>query len=289
MIKSMTGYGKAHFESGKKSVTIGVKSLNSKNLDFYYKAPPIYREKELEIRNLISSHMSRGKVELSIQVSTSGKESNLIIDKDLFRQYYRDMKSLTEEFGATTDVIPIISKFPDVFQSSEEGLDEMEWRLLEDAIIKALKELDEFRVKEGEVLLQDLEKRIKLILENLDRIMEMEGERVVSFRKRITMNLSEHLGADKVNADRFEQEMIYYLEKLDITEEKIRLKSHCDYFLETVQLETSSGKKLGFISQEIGREINTIGSKANHAEIQKMVVQMKDELEKIKEQLLNVL
>lgn len=285
----MTGYGKAHADVGSRKITVQIKSLNSKQLDFYLRSPALYKDKELEIRSLVSDSAERGKVELTLQSESSSEESNLAINKELFRAYYNELKSLSGELGETTDLMGIISKFPEVLHAKNEELSEAEWDQLQQLIKQALEDFNAFRQQEGGKLEEDIRNRIGHIMTYLAEVSVMEGDRITTVRNRIDKNMNAFLETDKINQDRFEQEMIYYLEKIDITEEKTRLQAHCEYFLETMIEKGSPGKKLGFISQEIGREINTIGSKANHAGIQKIVVQMKDELEKIKEQLLNVL
>jgi uncharacterized protein (TIGR00255 family) len=289
MIKSMTGFGKAETSFGNYNLTVQLKSLNSKQLDFSLRAPSVFRERELELRSMIVAAAVRGKVELTINMTSSSETGSVEVNQALFKKYHNDIKTLMEELGENTPIVPVIAKFPDVLKAKEEEIGEAEWEVVKECIRTALKTFDAYRTQEGEALYNDIESRVKGILELLQQVAQFEGERVEQIRNRIAKNQTAFLSKEKVNEDRFEQEMIYYLEKLDITEEKTRLLAHCNYFLETMQQAVSEGKKMGFIAQEMGREINTIGSKANHAGMQKVVVQMKDELEKIKEQLLNVL
>lgn len=285
----MTGFGKAETSFGNYNLTVQLKSLNSKQLDFSLRAPSVFRERELELRSMIVAAAVRGKVELTINMTSSSETGSVEVNQALFKKYHNDIKTLMEELGENTPIVPVIAKFPDVLKAKEEEIGEAEWEVVKECIRTALKTFDAYRTQEGEALYNDIESRVKGILELLQQVAQFEGERVEQIRNRIAKNQTAFLSKEKVNEDRFEQEMIYYLEKLDITEEKTRLLAHCNYFLETMQQAVSEGKKMGFIAQEMGREINTIGSKANHAGMQKVVVQMKDELEKIKEQLLNVL
>lgn len=288
----MTGFGKSQVELPGKTVSIEIKSLNSKQLDLSIRTPSIYREKDLDIRSLVSQKLERGRIDFNLNVEVKAEEEAFIINKSLAIKYYEQLKDLAEMIPGVSrdsDILSILVRMPDVMKAEKEQLDETEWEVIEKGILEAIGNLESFREKEGLILENDMVSRIRTILELMDQISEFEGHRISSLRDKILTHLKDYAGEKNLDTNRFEQEMLYYLEKLDITEEKVRLKKHCEYFLETMKIEASSGKKLGFIGQEIGREINTLGSKANDAQIQKLVVQMKDELEKIKEQLSNIL
>ncbi|MBU1011576.1 MAG: YicC family protein [Bacteroidetes bacterium] len=291
MIKSMTGYGKAESELNHKKVTVEIKTLNSKQLDLNTRMPSVYRAKELEIRNLLSQELERGKIELNIQLEQTGQDSNFSINKTLARKYYDQLKGLADDLDQSdfTNFLPIILKMPDVLKADKEDLDESEWNELEKIIKDAIVQVDEFRLQEGTHLQKEITDRIHTVVNLLAEVEPFETARIDQIKARIQKNLDNLQTELNIDQNRFEQELIYYIEKIDITEEKVRLKQHCDYFLETIVGDGSLGKKLGFISQEIGREINTLGSKANEVNMQKIVIQMKDELEKIKEQLFNIL
>jgi uncharacterized protein (TIGR00255 family) len=279
----MTGYGKSVLQLPNKKITIELKSLNSKNLDMNTRVPSKYREKEIQIRRQLARELVRGKIDIYLYIETTAEELTANINKNIVRQYLEQLKELRDE----SDLLSIAMRLPDVLKIEREELDEYEWKDIEITIGEAILELKKFRLDEGEVLKDDFIKRIETIKNELINVVALDEERLVAVRERLLRAISElEITADE---NRFEQEMIYYLEKLDITEEKVRLRNHLDYFLLELDTDISNGKKLGFISQEIGREINTIGSKANFAPMQKLVVKMKDELEKIKEQLLNVL
>ena len=289
MTKSMTGFGKEEATLKNKRVSVEIRSLNSKGLDVNTRMPNLYREKELFLRNLLSEKLERGKIDFSINVESPEGARGTQINKSVVKNYHAQLKSIAKDLKAEhNDLMEIIMRLPDVMKSEKEEFNEAEWKQILRLTELAIKKLDIFRAREGKVLENDLRKRIELILKSLLVIEENDNERITAIREKIRKGIEELVAKDKVDNNRFEQELIYYIEKLDITEEKVRLKTHCDYFLKTMS-EAASGKKIGFISQEIGREINTIGSKANDASIQKIVVQMKDELEKIKEQLNNVL
>jgi len=289
MIRSMTGFGKAVAESSEKKITVEVRSLNSKQMDLGIRVPSLYREKENEIRNAAQKVLERGKVDVSVMLESNGEQRSIALNKELAKNYYNELASLAAELKTgPVNYVELVSKMPEVWKQEKTELKEEDWKLLQRALEKALEELDGFRKDEGKVLGAELSGRVKNIMEHLAAIEKMDAPRVRHIRERIKNNMEEIVPSGKVDINRFEQELIYYIEKIDITEEKLRLKTHCEYFLKTME-ENSSGRKLGFISQELGREINTIGSKANDAPIQKIVVEMKDELEKIKEQLLNVL
>ncbi len=283
MIQSMTGYGKSIIQLPSRKITIEIKSLNSKNLDLNTRIPAIYREKEVTIRRKLAKELTRGKVDLSFFIEATAEETSTKINTAVVANYIAQL----DELNANSDTLSVAMRLPDVLKTEREELNEDEWCEIEKSIDTALQHLQTFRSDEGEVLKNDFVFRIDAIKNNLEEVIALDDDRLQAVRDRLQKAITEL----KVTFDenRFEQEMIYYLEKLDITEEKVRLNNHLKYFLEELEAGVSNGKKLGFISQEIGREVNTIGSKANFAPMQKMVVQMKDELEKIKEQLLNVL
>jgi len=290
MLQSMTGYGKASGTYENKKITVEVKSLNSKNLDLYVRMLPIYKQKEIELRKYIANQLDRGKIECNINVEANGENKSYTINKELAGKYYAEIVDLGSYLELnSTDVLNTILKMPDIFSSSAAEFDENEWKfvwgLLEEAVAKQI----EFRSEEGRALQEELQMRIDNIQTAFDEVPNYETSRIDGIRNRIESNLEEFVGGAKVDKNRFEQELIYYLEKIDIAEEKQRLGKHLTYFSEVMNEPKSQGKKLGFISQEIGREINTLGSKSYHPEMQKLVVQMKDELEKIKEQVLNTL
>ncbi|MBL4707222.1 MAG: YicC family protein [Flavobacteriales bacterium] len=289
MIHSMTGYGKAEGIIGNKKVTVQLKSLNSKQADISVKVPSIFKEFELTIRKQLSTALQRGKIELYLNYEAAEKDSKYEIDEVLFERYYHQLHELNEKFSLDdSTVLQNILKMPEILKSKEEEIENDSDGLTE-LVSNAIEAINSFRIDEGKTLEADLQSHILEIDQLLTDALKYEGERAQTVRTRLEANLAEAQQTEKINADRFEQEMIYYLEKYDISEEKVRLKAHCDYFIATMKDSAGQGKKLGFISQEIGREINTLGSKANHAQMQKLVVQMKDQLEKIKEQVLNVL
>lgn len=291
----MTGYGKASAETDGKTISVEVRTLNSKQLDINARIPQVFREKELEIRIAIGRVLERGKVDFNLTSDSDAEISGSSINKALARQYHREILELAEELKAPVgdDLISSILKIPDVLRSDKESLGDEEWTAVKEAIDEALSQADRFRMEEGQLLEADMQKRIGLILGLLESVGPFEQARIRNLRERFERNSSEFIatrpGMENFDENRFEQEIFWYLERLDITEEKVRLKKHCDYFLETLKGNESNGRKLGFITQEIGREINTLGSKASDAEIQQIVVRMKDELEKIKEQLGNIL
>ena len=285
MILSMTGYGKTELQLPTKKVTIEVKSLNSKNIDINVRIPSYYKEKELTIRKKIANRLVRGKVDFSIYVETIGENTSSEINKDALKFFMNQLKEISNVSEA--EALKMAIRLPEVIQSKRESLDEDEWKLIENAINSALDKIVLYRTDEGKNLKKDFVKRIELIESYLEEVIKTDPQRIENIKTKLQKAIVEL--EVKVDANRFEQELIYYLEKLDITEEKVRLKNHLSYFTKELNTDTSNGKKLGFITQEIGREINTVGSKANFAEMQQIVVQMKDELEKIKEQNLNVL
>lgn len=289
MLKSMTGFGKATKEFEKRTINVEIRSLNSKGMDLSFRLSSVYREFELDLRSEMTRSLERGKVDLSVYVENKNEETPVEINSDLAKAYHKKIKQLGAELNEpVTDVLHQILKMPDVLKSERREPDENEWKEIKSVINEAVESLNKFRVQEGKSIEKDFTDRLNVINDCLSKIVELDKTRINSIKERIKGNLSEVIGTDKIDANRFEQELIYYIEKLDINEEKVRLKTHLDYFLTTMK-EPSGGRKLNFIAQEIGREINTIGSKANHAEMQKLVVLMKDELEKIKEQTNNVL
>jgi uncharacterized protein (TIGR00255 family) len=291
MIKSMTGFGKAVFELRNRKVVIEIKSLNSKQLDVNARIANGFREKEIEIRNLLSIRLQRGKVDFSMTVENTGESSNYSINKDLAKRYYRELKELTAEFEEKdfSDYLLVLMKMPDVLVSENEEISEQELQQLFETIGLAINDVETFRITEGKSLEKELLYRNQNILSQLDEITPFEKQRMENLKVKISKDLYDIVKKEDIDKNRFEQEVIYYQDKLDITEERVRLKKHCEYFVETLNEPESQGKKLSFIAQEMGREINTLGSKAGEANIQKIVVQMKDELEKIKEQLFNIL
>ncbi|MCH4552326.1 YicC/YloC family endoribonuclease [Aestuariibaculum lutulentum] len=285
MIYSMTGYGKSVLQLPTKKVTIELKSLNSKNLDLNARMPSIYREKELSIRKLLADKLERGKVDFSIYVEATAEDTSTQINTPVVKQYMEQLRQVVD--GNDIELLKMAVRFPDALNTVREEIDENEWQLIEAEIHKAVDDLNNHRLDEGKVLEQDFNARVSTIDNILEQVIAMDPERVQGVRERLLKGVEEL--KEKYDENRFEQELVYYIEKFDITEEKVRLKNHLNYFIESINSEDSNGKKLGFISQEMGREINTIGSKSNYAPMQQLVVQMKDELEKIKEQLLNVL
>jgi len=291
MIKSMTGYGIASFDSGSTKYTVEIKSLNSKFLELSLRIPKSFSDKEFQLRNDCSKQIERGKVNLSINVEKADTTVNAAgIDKDLLKHYYAQLKAVSLDLNESThNLLQIALGLPEVVKYDEETVSEDEWKIVENTFKHALAAFQQFRLDEGKILEQDAKTLIGIILKNLQLVEIEEPKRVPVIRERLDQFLAEAVGREAIDQNRFEQELIYYIDKLDITEEKIRLRAHCDYFIETLKNDDANGKKLGFISQEIGREVNTLGSKANDANMQKLVVGMKEELEKIKEQLLNVL
>lgn len=286
MIHSMTGFGKACLQLPTKKITVEVKSLNSKNLDLNVRLPLTYREKELPLRNVIAQELERGKVDFSLYCEITAEETSNKINGPIVLSYIKQMQEIIPDADAT-ELMKMAVRMPDALKVERVELDENEWNEIEKVIKEALVNINEFRLSEGRSLENDFRIRIANINDALQQVIELDHERIVTVKERLRNNLQELQVT--VDENRFEQEVIYYLEKMDITEEKVRLTKHLEYFLETLNGKEANGRKLGFISQEMGREINTMGSKSNHAEMQKLVVRMKDELEKIKEQVLNVL
>lgn len=286
----MTGYGKSVAEHNGKKISVEIKSLNSKQFDLYARIPLGYKEKEIALRNDLSKILERGKIDLFISIEESAQDAAVKIDKLRLKNYHAEIKALATELNIEepTDWLDILFKMPDVFKQEPEELDEAEWKSLEKAIDGAVANLLTFRHQEGEVLKQSMIGNIQNIRDLASNLEHFEAERIEKVKARITEAL-ESLENVVYDGNRLEQELIYYIERLDVNEEKTRLINHLDYFLETINSDSSQGKKLGFIVQEIGREINTLGSKSNHSDMQRIVVQMKDELEQVKEQILNVL
>lgn len=281
----MTGFGKHIVQLPSKKITVELKSLNSKNLDINARIPQTYREKELELRKMIADVLVRGKVDLALYVEITGEETTAEVNQGMVKKYMEQLANIAK--GDDIKLLELALRMPDTLKTERDDIDEAEYKAITDAMKEALSEIISFRNEEGKVLEKDFDERLDNLNTLLAQIKEMDPERLATVRERL-----EKAVADlkvELDANRFEQELIYYLEKYDITEEKVRLANHLDYFKATLKSDDSNGKKLGFIAQEIGREINTIGSKANYAPMQQLVVQMKDELEKIKEQMLNVL
>jgi uncharacterized protein (TIGR00255 family) len=286
MILSMTGFGKASLQLATKKITVEVKSLNSKGLDLNTRMPSVYRENELALRNLLAQKLERGKVDFSLYVEVTGEETSSKINAPIVKAYMAQMKAILPDAN-DTELMKMAVRMPDTMKTEREEIDPNEWKQIQAVIDEAIENMLSFRKSEGASLEKEFTLRIENIRSFMNQALALDPERVTSIKERLQTAIDEL----KVNVDtnRFEQELIYYLEKLDITEEKVRLTNHLDYFLQTLNGSEANGRKLGFITQEMGREINTMGSKSNHAEMQKLVVMMKDELEKIKEQVLNVL
>jgi len=291
MVQSMTGFGKSTCEYGNKKIVVEVKSLNSKQLDLSTRISGLYREKDIEIRTELSQQLERGKIDFALYVDNSGKESISQINQSVLVAYYEQIKQISDnlKIEVPANWFDILLRLPDALKTDTVEMDENEWKEIKIAINQAIEQLKVFRTQEGKSLENVFVTKINRIAELLEQIAPFEGERVEKIKVKLEENLQTI--SDKISYDknRLEQELIFYIEKLDVNEEKVRLKTHLDYFIETMNHEKSPGKKLGFIAQEIGREVNTLGSKSNHSEMQKIVVLMKDELEQIKEQVLNVL
>ena len=285
MIQSMTGFGKYTVQLPTKKITIEIKSLNSKSLDLNARMPQAYREKELELRKVIAESLGRGKVDFNLNIEITGDETPAQINKGVLSKYMQQLREIAS--GDDVKLLEMALRLPDALKTEREDIDPEEYKAIQEALEEALLEINAFRTEEGKVLENDFVQRVQAIEDLLSAVVEMDKERLDAVRERLEKAVADI--KEDVDANRFEQELIYYLEKYDITEEKVRLKNHLEYFATTLHSDDSNGKKLGFISQEMGREINTIGSKANYAPMQQLVVQMKDELEKIKEQMLNVL
>ena len=290
----MTGYGKAEAVLDHKKITVEIRSLNSKQLDLTVKVPAVYRQSEYEIRNRIGKRLQRGKIDAYVSYEITGDSVPVNIDRKTFTAYFGQIRELAAENGIDWNgsaldaaVVPAVLRLPEVIQNDQQTVSEAETQALKRCVEEAVDHMEQFRIQEGAILIADLLRRIDRIEQLKEEIVPFEKARAETIKTRIRENI-ESLGIP-FDANRLEQEMIYYIEKLDITEEKVRLQNHCKYFREVARGEEAPGRKLGFIAQELGREINTLGSKANEATIQKKVVEMKDELEKIKEQVLNIL
>lgn len=281
----MTGYGKEIVQLPTKKITVELKSLNSKNLDINARIPQVYREKELVLRKQIANSVVRGKVDFGLYVEITGEETTAEVNQGVVKNYMEQLAGIAQ--GDELKLLELALRMPDTMKTDKDEIDAEEFTAIKNALSKAIEALQQFRLEEGQVLEQDFNHRLQLLRQLLEKVVAIDPERLHSIRNRLEKAVAD-LKAE-VDDNRFEQELIYYLEKYDITEEKVRLGNHLDYFETTLNSDDSNGKKLGFICQEIGREINTIGSKSNYAPMQQLVVQMKDELEKIKEQLLNVL
>ena len=292
MIKSMTGFGKTTVEVNNKKIIIEIKSLNSKQFDMNLRMPPLYREKEMEVRALVKEQLDRGKIDMIIYFDNAETGKNGSINRPVVIEYFHQLVEIAGQLGIVPDkngLLQTVMRFPDTLQVKNEELEEEEWQALCDGINQALTAINNFRLQEGQALAKDIRHRVLLIQELASQVPPFEQQRIVSIRQRLQEKINEWTDITNIDQNRLEQEIVYYLEKLDITEEKVRLANHCKYFLETIEKEDAPGRKIGFIAQEMGREINTLGSKANDHDIQKLVVLMKDELEKIKEQSLNIL
>jgi uncharacterized protein (TIGR00255 family) len=287
----MTGFGKVAADLGTRTVNVEIKCLNSKQADLYIKLPALYREGENQIRNEINRTLQRGKIEVSVWFEAAGTERNVSLNQAIILDYLEQMKQLEPamQLPGNDILLPLVMRLPDVIKVDKQDFDENEWAKLFETIKQCISQVDNFRLQEGRSIEEDFKTRIRIILEGVVRVRAIEKNRIDRLRERMSGALKEIRERLKVDQNRFEQELIYYIEKLDINEEMVRLGNHCDYFIETLNTEETPGRKLGFIAQEIGREINTIGSKANDSDIQRIVVEMKDELEKLKEQSMNVL
>ncbi len=287
----MTGFGKSVFEINNKKVTVEVKSLNSKQSDISTRIPPVYREKEFEIRRELSDRLVRGKIDFAVYVENLGESGSAVINSGVVKSYFGDLSKISNELNLPVNeqLLQVIMRLPDTVKVNYETLEEEEWKHLKTHIGAAIDAVDEFRIQEGNSLAADLSTNLSSIMQLLGEIEPFEQQRIESVKTRLTDNLESLKINGNADRNRFEQELIFYLERLDFNEEKVRLANHCRYFSETMNEPESNGRKLSFISQEIGREINTIGSKANESNIQRIVVQMKDALERIKEQVLNAL
>ena len=290
MIKSMTGFGRAAGEVNGTMVTVEIRSLNSKFLELGLRMPQAFNEKEMELRSQFMKEFERGKVDVSIIMANGTDDQQLTFNRDLIKAYIKEFKTIEKENKISpTDYLRVVTGLPNVMSAKKTAVDETTWKKIEKLIKTAVQAFNAFRLQEGKLLEEEFAGRLKSIEKHLKIIEKLEPERIKSFRARINQSLAEVVENVKIDQNRFEQEMIYYIEKLDVSEEKFRLRSHCNYYMESLKSKDANGKKLGFIIQEIGREINTLGSKANHAAMQQHVVEMKDDLEKMKEQIANVL
>jgi len=290
-MKSMTGFGKAELLSNNKKIAIEIRTLNSKQTDLIIKIPNCWKNKELEIRNELINQLQRGKIELFVTMEEDVEKTVSHFNETIIMSYYRQLEKIADKnkIPFPTDILNSIVQMPDVLKVENKEPDENEWFVLLKGIRQALKHVNKFREQEGIALKEDILNRINLIEAHISGIEKIEPQRIELIKNRVRQNLIEYVGENTIDQNRFEQELIYFLEKIDINEEKVRLRNHCSYFISTLNEDDGVGKKLGFITQEMGREINTIGSKANNSDMQKLVIKMKDELEKIKEQILNVI
>ena len=290
MIRSMTGFGAAAVEFQQKTISVEIKSVNSKFFDLTLRLPPFYREKEMELRTDLSRTIERGKTEVTFNIESQESNKKTNFNKPLVKAYYEEFKKIDTELNISTpNYLQLILMMPDVMINEKLVLSDDEWKAASNALNLAMNAFQSFRLVEGGAMEKDLKQHIQAITNGVKDLAKYENSRIEIVRKRLEGSLEEFIQLNNIDRNRLEQELVFYIEKFDISEEKVRLKSHCEYFLQTMNEESSSGKKLSFIAQEIGREINTIGSKANDAEMQKNVVILKDELEKIKEQVLNIL
>ena len=290
MIRSMTGYGKATGDYKSKTISVEIKSLNSKFFDLNLRLPHPYKDKEMDLRSLFLKEAERGKMDVMITMESDLSQQENLLNREIIKSLLTDLKAVKKEFSLQNDnLLQIVMQMPQVVNTDSDEADENEWKYISSLISQAIEKFNLFRQREGQNLQQDISLRMNLILQLLEQITPFEEGRINTVRSKLINSLKALGGNIETDKNRFEQELIYYLEKLDITEEKVRLAEHCRYFLSMLNDENNNGKKLGFLMQEIGREINTIGSKANDADIQRKVVEMKDEAEKIKEQLSNIL
>jgi uncharacterized protein (TIGR00255 family) len=290
MIRSMTGFGNATVEYKQKVISVEIRSVNSKFFDLMLKLPQLYKEKEMELRTELARSLERGKAEVTFNVESQQVTRKSSINSALAKAYYKELKKIDAELkNKTTNYLQLILSFPDVLVSEKLVLEAEEWKAASHCLALALRSFGDFRINEGKALEKDMKQRISAISKGVKQLESFEAPRIETMRQKLSNSLEEFIQNNNIDRNRLEQELIFYSEKYDISEEKVRLRSHCDYFLQTMKEESSPGKKLSFIAQELGREINTIGSKANDAHMQKHVVEMKDELEKIKEQVMNIL
>ncbi len=290
MLQSMTGFGRSSKQYESKTIHVEIRSVNSKMADIRFKLPLNYKDKELDLRRILMEQSDRGKIDISITIKSMDGDEGFALNKQLFKKYFTELKALCAELGLPeNDILSAVLRIPTVISNDESNIDEIEWEAVLETYQIALDDFAKYRAIEGDAMKVDLVLRIDNIMELLIKIIPFEKERIVKMKGRIRQNLEEFLGKENVDENRFEQEVLFYLEKIDVTEEKVRLEQHCKYFVEQLnQNNTVKGRTLSFISQEIGREINTLGAKAYSADIQHLVVQMKDELEKIKEQVANL-
>ncbi|MCB0662297.1 MAG: YicC family protein [Saprospiraceae bacterium] len=287
----MTGYGRATGNFGEKTITVEIRSLNSKFMDLRLKIPQTYKDRETDIRKIVTDKLERGKLDMLIETSAAQGEEEFALNRPLFKMYFKELNALADELGMDKEgILPSIMRLPNIVAPSTGSLDPDEWETLKSILVEAAEKVNVFRADEGKAMAADLTKRVESIVSKLSDVPPFEEDRMVKLRQRLWQNLEEYVGKDNIDENRFEQELMFYLEKMDITEEKVRLEQHCQYFLSELKTPKVSqkGRKLSFISQEMGREINTLGAKAYSSDIQKIVVEMKDELEKIKEQIANI-